>query len=35
MLQEMEGRDFSLDALLSLLPMEKGPASELESATQI
>lgn len=35
MLQEMEGRDFSLDSLLSLLPIEKGPSAEVESAIQI
>jgi dnd system-associated protein 4 len=35
MLQEMEGRDFSLDSLLSLLPAKKGTASDLELATQI
>ena len=35
MLQEMEGRDFCLDALLSLLPVETDSASEPDSSNQI
>ena len=35
MLQEMEPRDYSLDALLTLLPPHKGAVSALELPTQI